>query len=53
VLPTGQSGNPLADHFGDQSELWISGKYRIFQHHLTIAETADIRTMTLHPATTK
>lgn len=53
VLPTGQSGNPLADHFGDQTELWISGKYRIFQHHLTIAEEPDIRTMTLHPATTK
>lgn len=53
VLPTGQSGNPLGDHFGDQTELWISGKYRIFQHHLTIAEHPDVRTMTLHPATTK
>ncbi len=53
VLPTGQSGNPLGDHFGDQTELWKSGKYRIFQHHLTIAEQPDLRTMTLHPATTK
>ncbi len=53
VLPTGQSGNPLADHFGDQTELWISGKYRIFQHHQNIAENQNVRTMTLQPATTK
>jgi penicillin amidase len=53
VLPTGQSGNPLGTHFGDQTWLWISGKTRIFHHSSTISDADGIRTMTLHPATTK
>lgn len=53
VLPTGQSGNPLGTHFGDQTWLWISGKTRIFHHSSTISDAEGIRTMTLHPATTK
>lgn len=51
VLPTGQSGNPLAKHFGDQTQLWLSGKTRIFQHNSRIAETDGIRKLTLQPAT--
>lgn len=49
VIPTGQSGNPLSDHFGDQTELWLSGKYRIFEHHNNISEQVRYRTMTLNP----
>ncbi len=49
VIPTGQSGNPLERHFGDQTELWLSGKYRIFQHNNNIPERTRSRTMTLRP----
>lgn len=28
VLPTGQSGNPMSKHYDDQSELFVSGKFR-------------------------
>lgn len=49
ILPTGQSGNPLSRHFGDQTELWISGKYRIFTHNNHIADEVRIRTMFLKP----
>lgn len=31
VLPTGQSGNPLSDHYGDQTDMWLDGTYRIFR----------------------
>ena len=27
VLSTGQSGHPLSDHYGDQTELWQRGRY--------------------------
>lgn len=53
VLPTGQSGNPLAPHFGDQTGLWLSGKTRIFEHHDGISTTEGIRTLTLQPATNR
>lgn len=49
VIPTGQSGNPLERHFGDQTELWLSGKYRIFEHNNNIPEQIRSRTMTLRP----
>jgi penicillin amidase len=49
VLPTGQSGNPLSPHFGDQTELWLTGKYRIFNHYTDIADDARYRKMTLIP----
>lgn len=28
VLPTGQSGNPLSQFYGDQTDLWLQGEYR-------------------------
>jgi len=28
VIPTGQSGNPMSKHYDDQSELFVSGKFR-------------------------
>lgn len=49
VLPTGQSGNPLSHHFGDQSDLWLTGKYRIFEHNSRIPEQVRYRTMSLNP----
>lgn len=49
VIPTGQSGNPLSRHFGDQSDLWLTGKYRIFEHNTRIPEQVRYRTMSLNP----
>ena len=28
ILPTGQSGNPLSDHYADQAEMYIKGEFR-------------------------
>jgi penicillin amidase len=28
VLPTGQSGNPMSEHYNDQAELFVKGKFR-------------------------
>ncbi|MBG6187220.1 penicillin acylase family protein [Flavobacterium sp. CAN_S2] len=28
ILPTGQSGNPLSEHYSDQAELYNAGKFR-------------------------
>ncbi len=28
ILPTGQSGNPLSEHYNDQAELYVKGKWR-------------------------
>ena len=28
ILPTGQSGNPLSDHYEDQAEMYANGQFR-------------------------
>ncbi|MCX2719731.1 penicillin acylase family protein [Lentiprolixibacter aurantiacus] len=28
ILPTGQSGNPLSDHYEDQAEMYVNGQFR-------------------------
>lgn len=38
VLPTGQSGNPLSDHYGDQTSMWLNKQYRIFEQNEGVAE---------------
>lgn len=50
VLPTGQSGNPLSDHFGDQTDRWLNGAYRwLHQDSTLLFKEMDIRTMRLVP----
>lgn len=49
VLPTGQSGNPLSSHFGDQTELWLNAQYRTFYQDSSFFKQADFRTMRLVP----
>lgn len=50
ILPTGQSGNPLSDHFGDQTEMWLSGQYRwLYQDSTALFQESDVRTMRLVP----
>jgi len=45
VLPTGQSGNPFSDHFGDQTEMWLNGQYRTFYQDSSLFMDSEIRTM--------
>jgi len=52
VLPTGQSGNPLSEHYGDQTLMWLNGQYRTFYHGNNLAERSNIRTMKLTPKQT-
>ena len=49
ILPTGQSGNPLSSHFGDQTELWLNAQYRTFYQDSTFFDQADYETMRLVP----
>ncbi|MFV1884302.1 MAG: penicillin acylase family protein [Balneola sp.] len=49
VLPTGQSGNPLSSHFGDQTELWLNGQYRTFYQDSSFFNQAEYKTMRLIP----
>ncbi len=52
VLPTGQSGNPISPHYGDQTNMWLNKQYRIFYHGEDIAKKANVNTMKLLPTGT-
>ena len=43
VIPTGQSGQPLHDHYSDQTQRWLNGDY----HTLPIDESA-VKIITRH-----
>jgi penicillin amidase len=50
VLPTGQSGNPLSDYYGDQTELWLNGQYRwLHQDSTVLFDEVEVRSMRLVP----
>lgn len=49
VLPTGQSGNPLSDHFGDQTEMWMQGNYRYFYQDSTLFDEVSLQTLRMLP----
>jgi len=49
VLPTGQSGNPLSTHYGDQTELWLNGQYRTFYQDSSFFSRSDFQSMRLVP----
>lgn len=49
ILPTGQSGNPLSDHFGDQTDRWLSGQYKIFYQDSLFMQKIPFETMKLTP----
>ncbi len=49
VLPTGQSGNPLSTHYGDQTELWLEGRYRYIYQDSTFFSQTSYQTMQLLP----
>ena len=52
VLPTGQSGNPISEHYGDQSSMWLNRQYRVFHQSSDIEEKASVKTMKLIPSGT-
>lgn len=49
VLPTGQSGNPLSANYGDQTNLWLEGRYRFIYQDSTFFQQTSYQTMTLSP----
>jgi penicillin G amidase len=49
VIPTGQSGNPLSQFFGDQTELWLNGQYRYIYQDSTLFRETSFQTMKLLP----
>ncbi|TVP98300.1 MAG: penicillin acylase family protein [Balneolaceae bacterium] len=50
VLPTGQSGNPFSANYGDQTNLWLEGRYRFIYQDSTFFQQTSYETMTLLPA---
>lgn len=49
VLPTGQSGNPLSTNYGDQTNLWLEGRYRFIYQDSTFFQQTSYQTMKLLP----
>lgn len=49
ILPTGQSGNPLSRHYGDQIDMWLNGQLRWMHQDSSLFSQDDIRTMKLRP----
>lgn len=49
VIATGQSGNPLSEYFGDQTDLWLSGQYRYMYQDSTFFREISYETMRLLP----
>ncbi|REL38171.1 penicillin acylase family protein [Rhodohalobacter sp. SW132] len=49
VLPTGQSGHALSANYGDQTDLWLDGRYRSIYTDSTFFNEINYRTMTLQP----
>ncbi|WP_234571933.1 penicillin acylase family protein [Rhodohalobacter sp. 614A] len=49
ILPTGQSGNPLSTYYGDQTNLWLDGRYRFIYQDSTFFQETSFETMTLSP----
>lgn len=49
IQPTGQSGNPLSDYYGDQTEMWIEGQYRWLYQDDFLFEEVEFKSMKLMP----
>ncbi|MDX1591689.1 MAG: penicillin acylase family protein [Balneolaceae bacterium] len=49
VLPTGQSGNPISTYYGDQTDMWLEGRYRYIYKDSTFFQQASFQTMKLVP----
>ncbi len=49
VLATGQSGNPISAHYGDQTDNWLNGNYKYIYQDSTFFQQTSYQTMTLTP----
>jgi penicillin G amidase len=49
INSTGQSGNPLSDHYDDQLTIWLDNNYRQRTHPPSAGERRRYRIMTLKP----
>ncbi|MCH8327229.1 MAG: penicillin acylase family protein, partial [Candidatus Marinimicrobia bacterium] len=49
ILPTGQSGNPMDRHYGDQTPLYNSGSYRSVAFTDEAVAAATVSTLVLRP----
>jgi penicillin amidase len=49
ILPGGQSGNALSPAYDNQLDLWLEGKYRIFEHNSEVRFREDMPALTLNP----
>jgi penicillin amidase len=50
VIPTGQSGQPMHDHYSDQTPLWLSGEYHTMPLDSAHVAAATRHTLRLLPA---
>lgn len=49
ILPTGQSGNPISEYYGDQTDSWLNGQYKFLYQDSTFFNESQFRTMKLLP----
>lgn len=49
IIPTGQSGNPLSQYYGDQTESWLNGQYKFLYQDSTFFNENQFKTMKLLP----
>ncbi len=50
ILPTGQSGNPLSQYYGDQTESWLNGEYKFFYQDSAFFNESQYKSMRLVPS---
>jgi len=49
ITPTGQSGNPISNYYGDQTESWLNGQYKFLYQDKSMLEESQYKTMKLLP----
>jgi penicillin amidase len=49
ITPTGQSGNPISNYYGDQTESWLNGQYKFLYQDKSMLEESQYKTMKLIP----
>jgi len=49
IIPTGQSGNPLSQFYGDQTKSWLNGQYKFLYQDSTFFNENQFKTMRLLP----
>jgi len=50
VIPGGQSGIPMSPHYNDQTELWLTGKYKLVLQNMDKVKNQEFEMTLLIPA---